>query len=262
MNIYVKEIDGFEISKNKNQKIWRYITSDKLRELLEKKSIYFPSVRELCQHDEFEGSISHESLAQRIPGIKDKSHEELKSFKEIYGTSFQNKAFEGLLDMYYASCWHKSQYESFLMWRVYGQEKAICIQTTVERLCNSIGEYRVSDTSQPENIWVGDVKYVDYKSERMDSGMLERFFHKRIEFIDEKEFRLIISLRFACEWGAATPGVKVRVPIDTLNLIEKIYLSPTSDKRLEEEVHGLLEQNKISSNIIFHSSLDDVSVYG
>lgn len=44
-------------------------------------------------------------------------------------------------DWMYISCWHMNEYESAAMWKLYAKSSdAIAIQTTFQKLCESIGD--------------------------------------------------------------------------------------------------------------------------
>lgn len=83
--------------------------------------------------------------------------------------------------------------------------------------------------------------------------MLERFMYKHKAFSWEQEFRLIISLRLAEEFGVAVPDEGIRVAVDLRLLIDRIYLGPALSEddiktiRLAAEAVGLGDRVRVSS---------------
>ncbi|SDU90518.1 hypothetical protein SAMN04490181_1318 [Pseudomonas brenneri] len=83
--------------------------------------------------------------------------------------------------------------------------------------------------------------------------MLERFMYKHQAFSWEQEFRLVISLRLAEEYGAEVPNEGIRVVVDLRLLVDRIYLGPHLAEedikaiRLAAEAAGVGDRVMVSS---------------
>ena len=64
--------------------------------------------------------------------------------------------------------------------------------------------------------------------------MLERFFYKHRAFESEREFRLVISLRMAEEFGVGVPEDGISVEVDLDLLINRIVLGSTISSEQRE----------------------------
>ena len=248
--IKYKKLEGVGPSKNK-AKLWRYMNFDKFKGLLSKKSLYFASAREY--DDAFEGSITQRHYDFRLKQTKG------MGLDFIAHTS---NAFYELTRLTKINCWHLSDYESTAMWKLYVREgKGIAIQTTYENFKKSLLPYRIKENYSPEDIHIGKVKYINYRSEIMDDkSMLGMFFYKRKSFSYENEVRAVISLRMAEEFGVNIPEKGISVPVNLHILIENIYLSPEMDNGLTEEVKKLLNNHQYGFTIL-KSELDDEAVF-
>lgn len=212
---------------------------ERFREFLENGELYFASARQF--QDPFEGA-----LAVLPPGLPvDPRYAELGR---------DDRAFEQLRRLTKISCWHRASYESDAMWQLYaGQWKGVAIRTTPGRIAEAIRPFRLQPEYGEENVWAGNVRYVDLLKERLRASMLERFWYKHMAFSWEQEFRLGISLRSAEEAGVAVPEDGIRVSFDVGLLVEKIFIGPSlgaeNRKVVREAVEtaGLAERVRVSS---------------
>ncbi|WP_431810600.1 hypothetical protein [Lysinibacillus capsici] len=88
----------------------------------------------------------------------------------------------------FINCWHLNDFESAAMWDLYlKSNEGIAIQTTFDRLKRSLNRSK-------EEIYMGKVKYIDYRTERnFHRNTLSPFFTKRISFSHENDVRLLYS---------------------------------------------------------------------
>ena len=57
----------------------------------------------------------------------------------------------------FISCWHRSEYESAAMWKLYlKSDEGVAISTTCDRLS------RCFKDGTPHDIFIGEVDYLDY----------------------------------------------------------------------------------------------------
>jgi len=161
-------------------------------------------------------------------------------------------AFKPLRKFAKISCWHINDKENMAMWLNYqGTEKGIVIQSTPEKLSNTVGPYRIKPEYGEETIYAGNVKYINYELDSMSDryGFLTPFFYKRTNYEYEQEFRMIISLREASEFGVEIPEKGILVPFNYKAGIEKVILSPHSDESYVKKAEELFTQYNAESPI-------------
>jgi hypothetical protein len=136
-------------------------------------------------------------------------------------------AFEQLRRLAKVSCWNAAEYESETMWQLYAaQRKGVAVVTSAARLRDALQPFRLSPQYGEEEPWWGSIKYVDLSVGSLRSNMLERFFYKHRAFETEREFRVVISLRLAEEFGVQVPEFGIDVPVNVGALVERIVLGP------------------------------------
>lgn len=146
-------------------------------------------------------------------------------------SDFFDDAFEELRRLTKVSCWHRADYESDAMWKLYAANRmGVAIRTTTERLGNSLAAFRLAPSFGEEEPYWGSVQYVDLLTIRLRASMEERFFYKHRGFEREREFRVAISLRMAEEFAVPVPEFGINVPFDPAVLIDGIYIGPSVEK--------------------------------
>lgn len=197
---------------NPNEVLWRYFRADRLASALESRCLHFPSARQF--EDQFEGAVA--VLAHDFP-----------SDPRYPDFGFGDKAFEELRRLTKISCWHRSDYESAAMWKLYAAEgKGIAVRTTPRRLEAALRPFRLAPEYSEEEPYWGIVRYRDLHTERLRASMEQRFFYKHRAFESEREFRVIISVRMAEEFGVCVPEEGIDVPFKPEELIESVFLGP------------------------------------
>ena len=193
--------------------VWRYVTAERFVWLMENAKVYFPAASQFS--DPFEGAVA--VLAPDYP--IDPRYEEMDS---------SERAFFELKRLTKLNCWHRAQYESDAMWKLYaGESKGLAICSTPARMRAAFHPFRLAPTYGIEDLWAGPVRYEDLMKVRLRAaGMLERFFYKHRAFEWEREFRLAISVRMAEEFGVSVPDDGIEVSVDLDALIEHIMLGP------------------------------------
>ena len=140
------------------------------------------------------------------------------------------------------------------MWQLYaGSWKGVAIRTTPGKLATAARTFRLEPQHKGEDLWGGNVKYVDLLQERLRINAIGRFWHKHMAFSWEREFRLGISLSFAEEFGVAVPEQGIRVPFNLDILVDRIFLGPSLEQpdiqaiRHAAEAAGLADRIRVSS---------------
>lgn len=205
--------------------LWKYFRPDRFISTLSDGNIYFASANQF--DDAFEGAVA----VQKPPQETDPRYCEMEATEEAF---FQLKSLTKV------SCWHRADYESDAMWKLYaGVHKGVAICTTPDRMRKAFKPFRLKPKYGVEDLWAGPVDYVDLTKVRLKgASMLGRFFFKHRAFEWEREFRLAISLRTAEEFGVSVPTDGISVQVDLNMLIDRIVLGSTIT---DEEREGISE---------------------
>lgn len=202
--------------------------------------LYFASARQF--QDPFEGAI-----AVLPPGTNFDPR-----FLPLHERG--ERAFEKLRRLTKICCWHRATYESDAMWQLYAATwKGVAIRSSPRKLAEAIAPFKLRENYTSETLWSGNVRYVDLLQEGLNVSMLDRFMYKHRVFSWEQEFRLIISLRLAEEFGVAVPDKGIMVAVDLCQLVDRIYLGPALAEdgvqkiRLVAESVGLGDRVRVSS---------------
>ena len=207
--------------------LWRYFRPERFINALETRTMYFAAASQF--DDEFEGAVA----VQVDEGPNDPRYSEMERTE---------MAFFELKRLTKISCWHVAEYESDAMWKLYaGQNKGVAVCTTPERIRGAFKPFRLRPDCGVEDMWAGPVTYMDLTKVRMTNiGMLQRFFYKHRAFESEREFRLVISLRMAEEFGVKVPEHGISVEVDLDRLVNRIVLgSTTSTEQRKQIVRGV-----------------------
>ena len=126
------------------------------------------------------------------------------------------------------SCWHNSQTENALMWHAYTNVKAgIMIKSSYDNLKKSIEH-------SPQDIYISDVKYLDYSNQIMiprNSSFL--FIHKHKFYSDEREIRAmhkVANPNDGWNWDTQESHFGIFVPCNSEILIDEIVVAPFAEQ--------------------------------
>lgn len=198
-----------------NETLWKYFRFERFLSTLAESRLYFASANQFI--DPFEGAVA---VQLNVPP-PDPRYAEMETVEHAF---FQLKRLTKI------SCWHRADYESDAMWKLYaGEHKGIAICTTPDRMRAAFKPFRLKPHYGVEDLWAGPVQYVDLTQVRMRGvAMLDRFFFKHRAFEWEREYRLAISVRMAEEFGVGVPEHGILVDVDLPTLIERIVLGSTT----------------------------------
>ena len=105
------------------------------------------------------------------------------------------------------------------------------IRTNAERIRAAAKPFRLKPEFDHEDLWIGNVKYVDLLKERLCLSMMDRFWFKHMAFSWESDFRLAVSLGVAEEHGVQVPELGVQVEFEISQFVERIYLGPSLSEK-------------------------------
>lgn len=184
---------SFPRPKDENIRLWRYMSFDRFKWLVEKKRLYMSQPAQLEQNDRFEGTmpkaesawwdeIANQAGSQEKVDIIKSNKKKVMGFIRAFRTGW------------FVSCWHMSDDENYAFWEIYGKcAMSIAIVTTFAKL----------ESQLPNHVHIGCVRYVDYESQTFfrDGGKLSNLFdyimHKRSFYRYEEEVRAVASAQSA-----------------------------------------------------------------
>ncbi|MCJ2132713.1 hypothetical protein MKK69_01290 [Methylobacterium sp. J-026] len=234
-------------------KIWRYLTTAKFINMIQTRTLWFS--RSDLLGDPFEGSVTLPMYRGPLTPEDDKNQRLI------------------MRNSIYINCWHMNERESAAMWGLYAPHTdSIAIVT----------QYRMLRDLLPNFVFSGMVKYIDYDKDKIGGNVLDVFLHKRFSFAHEMELRAVLwdGLDFREKMSKAYGGnlssdappqealttrsyvnsVGAAVPVDISNLVEKLYISPTSPDWYKEAIEQLcktyglkwgVEKSSLSARALF-----------
>jgi hypothetical protein len=213
---------------NLNDKVWRYMDLPKFFYLLDAKRLYLPSAERLG--DKHEGSVFWFQKE-----IEQKVCVERGLMETIAITSEMRQAQPKCT---FISCWHKNNYDSHAMWKIYcGPKQGVAIMTSYLNLSKfvNLGLYAM-----------GCVTY-DNPGPLPDNHFAP-FMQKRKAFEYEQEVRIVANLYtspdFRDENGKFRPSKQhLALPVDLEKLVEKIYIHPEADDLYFRVVKSLVSKH-------------------
>ena len=196
------------------QPLWRYLSADRLHDLLRTEELYFAHLSVL--EDRHEGALTRRSFEHMANWFQNQNrstraaaYEEAEKYQSYRGTFSVN-------------CWHMNRHESYLMWKAYAS-RGYAIRTTFERVQAALD-------ATPAAITGGEVEYVDFERDFTPVGNI--FNHvatKDLPYTDECEFRLVFwsTNPSNADYPRTDRGVRIRV--DPKMLIGSVVRSPYND---------------------------------
>jgi hypothetical protein len=264
--------------------LWRYMSLDKLIDLLSTSELYFAPLASFVKTDPFEGYLPAVALEADAsifrPHLKDAelAFELVEEHRRNLGcevTSEEQALFQSRLDdlkaapkIYHAAiakaisvnCWHMNKSESEAMWRLYGDSgKGVAVETTLDALKESI---QVCESVFRVHIY--PVKYVDFFDETLKpadcvvEGQRAPFL-KRVSYKHEQEVRASIlrvpeTARKALDLESWKP-VPVRLPVELNHLVKAVHVSPYPGEPFPSSVIKICEKFGLPKGTVKFSKL-------
>lgn len=225
---------------NLDERLWRYCSIARFSWIVGNSKLHFASANQFT--DRFEGAVAV------VPP-------DLPVDPRYADMDFGENAFWQLKRLTKINCWHRAEYESDAMWKLYSElGKGIALLSTPRRMRAAFVPFRLRPEFGVEQLYAGRVDYQDLALVRLNIGMLERFFVKHRAFEWEREFRLAISLTMAEENGVAVPELGIEVSANLDVLIEGVVLGPelTDQERgaVLEELEGKTLQGRVQKSTL------------
>lgn len=213
--------------------IWRYMTFERFKWMLDNRALWFSSVSQFA--DPLEGSLTE---------IEDQEFSAAYDGTVRRAARMHTEQFSRHRVM--ANCWHLRRHECALMWRAYcDTDKGIAVQSTFARL-----ERAVSGAATG----VGLVQYIDHKTGRTHTHpFYGPYMHKRLAFAAEQEVRALLHHK-----GATIPH-GLPVSVDLNQLITGIVVRKKSEA-LIEQVRSVVRAHRLDV-IVSISEIDATPIF-
>lgn len=253
------EHQDFELPEDRKQSIWRYMDLAKFLSLVDSRSLFFTSIKKLCEQDPYEGSYTsvYKSLGSfEWTTAPDSVTRALGIESELMWKHFQHQTqvlqthARKLHGTVCVNCWHLQEHESAAMWSQYARDhQGIAVVSTVGRLIDSVAAHS-------EHIMIGKVKYLDYNRDFVNiHNMFNPFMAKRRSFDHEHELRALMCPDLDMKSGPYPDhGNGVAVPIDLNALIETILVGPTAPQWVISLVESIMRKYDLDKPV-WQSSL-------
>lgn len=261
---------------DESETIWRYLDFVQLISIFEREALWF--ARAALFDDPMEGSLSRKGVNTRAARF---SNTELPPDEVNSLIEKQSMITETHRDTAYLNCWHLNNRESMAMWELYSLEgQGVAIKSSVGRVKRALrskgGKINREDTPVEEELprmklfTLGAVQYVDYDEHIIPNGNLYTpLFYKRLSFQHEREFRIATSqfFEFIQEGGGLVRpeeeelenGYYVEIGIE--DLVDEIYVSPSSADWFKQLVEMVAEKYGIGGENVTRSNLDEDPVF-
>jgi hypothetical protein len=264
-------------------KLWRYLSLDKLIDLLSEKKLHFTPLSSFVKTDPYEGFLPKVAMdanaemyrlmvkdvesgfalvedhckrvKQELTNDEQADHQRrLSSLKEN-----PTRYLLSTIRLTAVNCWHASDDESEAMWRMYA-DKGVAIETTVGALKESI---QSCDSKHLVHIY--KIKYMDFfdeslkPSDCMVEGLHQAPLLKRRSYVHENEVRAFIERapKYLHESGTieCPEPSPVRLPVEVKRLVQRVHTSPYAADPFQCSVIKVCELLGLRQGIVEPSKL-------
>lgn len=266
---------------NRSEKLWRYMNLEKFVSLAQTSALFFCRIDRLG--DPYEGMVPFgtaealgEGRASSWLAGGDGSAIERAKMARIYasmepiqsGQARQAIEVSGFNGVVLANCWHRFNFESDAMWRLYaGSGNGVAIVTTGQSLTDAL--------TCDEDVFIGDVGYFDYQKWSPEFPIHKAFglqLAKRKAFEHEREVRALSMVPM--EWSP--PPSKERSPypkwwlddqpghllkVDLRSLIQSVVTAPTSAPWFLDLIRRLCRDIGLDTKVAQSTLLDPPEGY-
>lgn len=267
-----------------NYLLWRYMTLDKLINILVSKTLFFTPLKSYQETDPFEGYMPLNGLKKIAEASEKQTSKQIEFTKKLRADYEQAKVkrgpnpkieqqlqeidiatsqsleakmnlFDKIAKAVMVNCWHANDSESEAMWKLYSDDgKGIAITTNIELLKRAINPIH-----NDVRISIGKVKYIDFFDLALnaedcivDGDILP--LTKRLSYKHENEIRMYTTPKF----DIVTTEIEAKpylLPIDPLVLIDMVYISPYAKEPYISSTIEVCKMLGLNENKIKHSDL-------
>lgn len=236
--------------------LWRYMSLDKLVDLLSTSELFFTPLASFVKSDPYEGYLpavcmdADASMHRQIVRDVEFTFSGVEEHRQSVGhelTEEERALLSGKLNdlktvsrrfiaastkRMAVNCWHINNGESEAMWRLYGDDgKGVAVETTLDALRESI---RACESAHRVHVY--PVKYLDFFDSNLSpkdcvvEGKFRAPFLKRLSYEHEREVRAYIGRFPDTERDAAdieySKPAPVRLPVELKRLVKAVHVSP------------------------------------
>lgn len=258
--------------------LWRYMSLDKLINLLESNNLFFTPLETYQNTDPFEGyipKVAFEAYAKALaPEVNslciaynelknrpDNNPEQLAQLSKMkdgmdrFSEETKN-SFKTICKGITVNCWHANECESEAMWKLYSDNgKGIAVKTSVSSVVRSIQHFQQNVVVQ-----MGAVKYFDFHDNQIDpkdcvtDGHLSPLL-KRSSFSHENEVRLFTVPQINIDNFDTFKSKPEFIKALALELIEEVYISPFAGEPFISSVKAICNKYSIPHETVKESGL-------
>ena len=145
----------------------------------------------------------------------------------------------------YVSCWHRSDFESEAMWKLYGNiDDGIAIRSSVEDLATCAQPTcHMQIRKSGYTYECRDIRYIDYGNDILPLLTINPFLYKRQSFEHEKEARFIHQSSTEKPTPLSLDDDGLRFPVMLNALIHEIIVAPFAPNWLFRLVSDEVEEH-------------------
>jgi len=264
--------------------LWRYMSLDKLVDLLAVQQLHFTPLASFAKSDPFEGylpavamdadasifkpyvkdselawklvedhrnSVGH-PLTEEERALDEKRIGDLKEAPRLYHVAIAKSIA--------VNCWHINAGESEAMWRLYGDSgKGVAVETSLGALKESI-----SAKESAFRIYIYPVKYLDFFDETLKPADCVVEGHrapllKRLSYEHEREVRaFIVHVPKTARDGLSLEEwkpVPIRIPVEVNRLVKAVHVSPYPGEPFASSVTRICEKFGLPGGLVKPSRL-------
>lgn len=236
---------------NDRIKVWRYMDLPRFIGLLQSKSLYLARADTL--EDPFEGHgtqmnrLRDEATIAEVLSYPDSNQAAGDSLRRLFRNSVQT-----LRQSMYVSCWCSGDTEKDTMWKAYGGD-GVVVQSTYDKLRENLPGI---GPNHERSTYIGCVRYLDYHgSDWIPQGyVFFPFIHKRKEFEEEKEVRIIYF-----GLGQQIEDSGISIPIEISKVIDDVRIYPGAPVWIREILTNIIRKYGLELDVSA-SRLDTIPV--
>lgn len=225
---------------NDSTQIGRYLSREKLIKLINNQEIWFSNA------DTFPDKNERKIPEGFFANFNTEAEEGYRRINDAFNIAV--KAF--------VSCWTKFDEDNYALWKIYDKDSnGVCIVTTVGKLKNEINKSR-------KDMIMCEVEYVNMedRTKKLDRPWLLYDNNSLIKNIRVSEKFKIKQYHYEEEIRSIIYGVEKSngfgVKVDLKNLVDKIYVSPFSNKEeMTKTKNELLKM--FDGKILCYSKIDE-----
>jgi hypothetical protein len=270
------KIEPYYNQPNENSFLYRYLTIDKLLDLLLSERISL--VRLNLFNDKLEGSSLKHLLLNHFSELAKKDMQNQGGTFGIVSLTVnpternkQSRQREVFQDTNYASCWYINNYESVAMWQLYSKSDSVAIKIPYEVLNKELLNGNFEINSKYEKLKFGAISYHRFKNiENVEQTKIKTDtpgFIKDSSFEHEREFRIMVENKGSEKKHLESRGILLDEDVVELNnsneikvkhlklnnfkeLPFEIIFHPECQKWHKKNIEKIIKQFNIKFNII------------